>query len=186
MTWLKAWHPDTAWQLLPLLVRKGTKKERPFMVLDGRRRLLGFRSLQEQGLITEDLVISAELCETQEAIAAAPVTADGARLPVGPADKILAIRAMAEKKFSDDKIARGLCMDLVEVKKFHVVSRAHLDAIMAFKTKFIDFNTLKWSPVFQRSPSRKPSSNRAGSTVTSVHARFVIILIRKACRSPRR
>ena len=135
--------PDAAGQLLPLLVRKGTKKERPFMVLDGRRRLLGFRSLQEQGLITEDLVISAELCETQEAIAAALVTANGARLPVGPADKILAIRAMAEKKFSVDKIARGLCMDLAEVKKFQVVSRAHLDAIMAFKTKFIDFNTLK-------------------------------------------
>ena len=135
--------PDAAGQLLPLLVRKGTKKEKPFMVLDGRRRLLGFQSLQEQGLVTDEIVISAELCETQEAIAAALVTANGARLPVGPADKILAIRAMAEKKFSVDKIARGLCMDLAEVKKFQVVSRVHLDAIMAFKTKFIDFNTLK-------------------------------------------
>ncbi|ESQ87948.1 hypothetical protein ABAC460_17300 [Asticcacaulis sp. AC460] len=135
--------PDAAGQLLPLLVRKGGKKEKPYMALDGRRRLLGFRMLLEQGLITNDLEITTELCETQEAIAAALVTANGARLPVGPADKILAIRAMADKKFSVDKIARGLCMDLAEVKKFQVVSRVHLDAITAFKTKFIDFNTLK-------------------------------------------
>ena len=135
--------PDAAGQLLPLLVRKGGKKEKPYMALDGRRRLLGFRLLLEQGLISEDIEISTELCETQEAIAAALVTANGARLPVGPADKILAIRAMGEKKFSLEKIGRGLCMDLAEVKKFHLVSKAHIDAILAFKSKLIDFNTLK-------------------------------------------
>lgn len=135
--------PDAAGQLLPLLVRKGGKKEKPFMALDGRRRLLGFRLLLERGLITEDLEISTELCETEEAIAAALVTANGARLPVGPADKILAIRAMGQKKFSLEKIGRGLCMDLAEVRKFQVVSNAHIDAILAFKSKLIDFNTLK-------------------------------------------
>ena len=135
--------PDAAGLLVPILVRKGSKKERPFMVLDGRRRLFALRHLLSLGVVTEDLQIPASLCETQESITAAAITANQARIPIKPADVILAIRALIEKKFSLEKVARALCMDMAEARKYHALARVHIDVLLAFKDNIFDLSVLK-------------------------------------------
>lgn len=135
--------PDAAGLLVPLLVRAGGKKEKPFMALDGRRRIFGFRHLLAAGLVTEDLEIPAYLCETKEAIAAAAITANQARLPLKPAEIILAIRALAAKKITVEAMARALCVDLAEARKYHAVSQVHMDVLLAFKDKLFEFSVLK-------------------------------------------
>ena len=135
--------PDAAGLLVPLLVRAGGKKEKPFMALDGRRRLFGFRHLLAQGMVTEDLEINAYLCETKEAIAAAAITANQARLPLKPAEVILAIRALAAKKITIDAMARALGVDPAEARRYHAVSQVHMDVLLAFKDKLFDFDALK-------------------------------------------
>lgn len=135
--------PDAAGLLVPLLVRPGGKKEKPFMALDGRRRLFGFHHLLAAGLVTEDLETPAYLCETKEAIAAAAITANQARLPLKPAEIILAIRALAAKKITVEAMARALCVDLAEARKYHAVSQVHMDVLLAFKDKLFEFSVLK-------------------------------------------
>ncbi len=135
--------PDAAGLLVPLLVRAGGKKEKPFMALDGRRRLFGFRHLLEKGLVSDDIEISAYLCETKESIAAAAITANQARLPLKPAEIVLAIRALAAKKITIEAMARALCVDIVEARRYHAVSQVHMDVLMAFKDKLLDFDALK-------------------------------------------
>lgn len=136
--------PEAAGLLVPLLVRKGSgKKESPYMVVDGRRRLLALQHLQASGIVGPDLEITARLCETQESIAAAAIAANQQRLPLHPADIILAIKAMAAKKFSLERIAKALCADLSEIRKYHIVAKLPVDAITAFKEKIYDYSVLK-------------------------------------------
>lgn len=135
--------PDAAGLLVPLLVRAGGKKEKPFMVLDGRRRLFGFRHLLAAGLVSEDLELTAYLCETKESIASAAILANQARIPLKPAEVILAIRALAAKKITVEAMARALCVDLAEARKYHAVSQVHLDVLLAFKDKLFEFAVLK-------------------------------------------
>ncbi len=135
--------PDAAGLLVPLLVRPGRKKEKPFMVLDGRRRLFAFRHLLAAGLIGDDIELAAYLCETEDAVAAAAITANQARLPLKPAEVILAIRALSAKKITVEAMARALCVDLAEARKFRAVSQVHMDVLMAFKDKLFDFSVLK-------------------------------------------
>lgn len=135
--------PDAAGLLVPLLVRAGGKKEKPFMALDGRRRLFGFRHLLEQGLIDEDIEIAAYLCETKESIAAAAITANQARVPLKPAEIILAIRALAAKKITIEAMSRALCVDIGEARRYHAVSQVHMDVLMAYKDKLFDFDAMK-------------------------------------------
>ena len=46
-----------AGQLQPITVRPGRHREAPYMALDGRRRLLAFRLLADQGRIEETLPV---------------------------------------------------------------------------------------------------------------------------------
>jgi ParB family chromosome partitioning protein len=153
--------PDAAGLLVPLLVRAGGKKEKPFMALDGRRRLFGFRHLLEQGLVTEDLEIAAYLCETKESIAAAAITANQARVPLKPAEIILAVRALAAKKIPVEAMARALCVDLVEARRYHAVSQVHMDVLMAFKDKLFDFDALKLVARIPSMPEQKALAKQA-------------------------
>lgn len=153
--------PDAAGLLVPLLVRAGGKKEKPFMTLDGRRRLFGFRHLLEQGLVTEDLEIAAYLCETKESIAAAAITANQARVPLKPAEIILAVRALAAKKITVEAMARALCVDLVEARRYHAVSQVHMDVLMAFKDKLFDFDALKLVARIPSMPEQKALAKQA-------------------------
>lgn len=153
--------PDAAGLLVPLLVRAGGKKEKPFMALDGRRRLFGFRHLLEQGRITEDLEIAAYLCETKESIAAAAITANQARVPLKPAEIILAVRALAAKKITVEAMARALCVDPAEARRYHAVSQVHMDVLMAFKDKLFDFDALKLVARIPSMPEQKALAKQA-------------------------
>jgi len=135
--------PEAAGLLVPLLVRRGVKKEKPFMVLDGRRRLFGFRHLLSQGVVSDDLELPAYLCESKDSIAAAAITANQARVPLKPVEIILAIRALAVKKIPVEAIARALSVDLAEARRYHAVSQVHMDVLHAFRDKLFDFQVLK-------------------------------------------
>ncbi|MBP2159077.1 MULTISPECIES: hypothetical protein [Asticcacaulis] len=147
--------PDAAGLLVPLLVRAGGKKEKPFMALDGRRRLFGFRHLLEQGLINEDIEIAAYLCESKESIAAAAITANQARVPLKPAEIILAIRALAAKKITIEAMSRALCVDIAEARRYHAVSQVHMDVLMAYKDKLFDFDAMKLIARIPSMPEQK-------------------------------
>ncbi len=147
--------PDAAGLLVPLLVRAGGKKEKPFMALDGRRRLFGFRHLLAQGVVDEDIEIAAYLCETKESIAAAAITANQARVPLKPAETILAIRALAAKKITIEAMSRALCVDLSEARRYHAVSQVHMDVLMAYKDKLFDFDAMKLIARIPSMPEQK-------------------------------
>jgi len=147
--------PDAAGLLVPLLVRTGGKKEKPFMALDGRRRLFGFRHLLAQGVVDEDIEIAAYLCETKESIAAAAITANQARVPLKPAEIILAIRALAAKKITIEAMSRALSVDLSEARRYHAVSQVHMDVLMAYKDKLFAFDAMKLIARIPSMPEQK-------------------------------
>jgi ParB family chromosome partitioning protein len=153
--------PDGAGLLLPLLVRAGGKKEKPFMALDGRRRLLAFRHLLDQGIVDEDLEISCHLCDNHTTMAAAAITANQARLPLKPGEIVLAIRTMVQKKMPLDAIAGALCVDITEARKYHAVSKAHLDVLLAYKDKLFDLDTLKLIARMPSMPEQKEMARLA-------------------------
>ncbi|MFP1132962.1 hypothetical protein [Asticcacaulis sp. W401b] len=129
--------------LIPLLVRAGTKSEKPYMVLDGRRRLHGYWHLLANDRVSEDLEISVLVCEGKDAIAAAAITANIARLPVKQADLVLAVRALIGKKLKVEQIARALCVEVGIARRYVGVARADMDVLMAFRDGLFDFAVLK-------------------------------------------
>src|ERR1700761_6369315 len=85
--------------LQPLTVRPGKRKEKPAMVLDGRRRLLALRALCAEGAIAEDYAGGAVEEPAPERRAAAVVLTNTA-LPVHPADVIVAIGRMLKARLA--------------------------------------------------------------------------------------
>lgn len=110
-----------AGQLQPITVRPGRRKEAPYMALDGRRRLLAFRLLLEQGRIEETFPVDV-FVETDAARQAAAVVLTNTAVPVHIADVIAAIGRMLKSKLGVPVIARALGHAEVDVKRLAALS----------------------------------------------------------------
>lgn len=105
-----------AGQLQPITVRPGRRKERPFMALDGRRRLLAFRLLLEQGRIDDRFQVDV-FVETDPARQAAAAVLTNTAAPVHIADIISAIGRMLKSKLGVAVIARALGHAEIDIKR---------------------------------------------------------------------
>lgn len=123
-----------AGQLQPLTSRPGRgKKERPQMALDGRRRILAFRLLLEQGRIPDDHPVDM-FVETDPARQAAAVLLTNTAVPVHIADVISAIGRMLKSRLGVSAIARALGYAEVDIKRLAALSALPsivLDALRA-------------------------------------------------------
>ncbi len=110
-----------AGQLQPLTVRPGRRKERPFMALDGRRRLLALRRLREQGRIDDGLLVDV-VVETDPVRQAAAVVLTNTAAPVHVADVVSAIGRMLKAKLGVPAIARALGHAEIDIKRLAALS----------------------------------------------------------------
>lgn len=110
-----------AGQLQPLTVRPGRRRERPFMALDGRRRLLALRLLAGQGRIDEGLAVDV-FVETDPARQAAAVLLTNTAVPVHVADVIGAIGRMLKTRLGLPAIARALGYAEIDVRRLAALS----------------------------------------------------------------
>jgi ParB family chromosome partitioning protein len=119
--------------LVALCVRPGRKGEKPFMALDGRRRLFGLDLLLEQGRINPDHPVRCDLFKTKAGQAAALVLTNAERQPVHIADVIVAIGKMGKTKMAAADIAKALGYDEVEIRRLSALAGLHPKAIKALK-----------------------------------------------------
>jgi len=146
-----------AGQLQPLTVRPGRRKERPFLALDGRRRLLALRLLVKQGRIGDDFPVDV-FVEADPARQAAAVILTNTAVPVHVADVIAAIGRMLRAKLGIGGIARALGYSEIEVKRLAALSalpKVALDALRAGRL------TLRQARLLARLPSREAQADLA-------------------------
>lgn len=122
-----------AGQLHPLTVRPGRgRKERPYMALDGRRRLLALGQLLEQGRIDETFPVDI-VVETDPARQAAAVLLTNTAVPVHVADIIAAIGRMLKGKLGVPTIAKALGYAEIDVKRLAALSALPDVALQALR-----------------------------------------------------
>lgn len=121
-----------AGQLQPLTVRPGRKREAAFMALDGRRRLLAFRLLAEQGRIDEGVPVEV-FVEADPARQAAAVLLTNTAVPVHVADVVAAIGRMLKGRLGVPAIARALGYAEIEVKRLAALSALPDVALQALR-----------------------------------------------------
>ncbi len=136
--------PAAAGQLCAIIVRPGKgKKERPFMAVDGSRRFRGWAKLVERGTITLDFVVNAKLVTTDEEIAAAVIESNKHRKNLSPADNLIAIRRMIDRKMSVTAMAKALNEDPANIRRYSIVAALPTDALEAYRANKITMKTLK-------------------------------------------
>lgn len=148
--------------VIPLAVRPGRKGERPFMVLDGRRRLFALQLLLESGRVAPDFPVKCELFETQESQTAAAMLTNVERAPVHTADVIEAIGKMRRKKMDTAAIAGALGYDELEIKRLEALAHVHGDVLKAYRKGNL---TLKQVRLFARLPDRKAQGELAATAL---------------------
>ncbi|WP_287011446.1 chromosome partitioning protein ParB [Brevundimonas sp.] len=122
-----------AGQLQALTVRPGRgKKEQPHMALDGRRRILAFRHLLDQGRIDEDFPVDI-VVETDPKRQAEAVLLTNTAVPVHVADVIAAIGRMLKGKLGVPVIAKALGYAELDVKRLAALSALPQIALEALK-----------------------------------------------------
>lgn len=122
-----------AGQLQPITVRPGRRKERAFMALDGRRRLLALRLLAGQDRITDGFLVDV-FVETDPARQAAAAVLTNTAVPVHVADVISAIGRMLKSRLGVPEISRALGHAEIDIKRLAALSalpEAALDALRA-------------------------------------------------------
>jgi ParB family chromosome partitioning protein len=148
--------------IIPLAVRPGRKGEKPFMVLDGRRRLFALQQLLETGRLDAIFPVKCELFETKEAQAAAAMLTNVERAPVHMADVIEAIGKMRRKKMDTASIAGALGYDELEIKRLEALAHVHGDVLKAYRKGNL---TLKQVRLFARLPDRQTQGELAASAL---------------------
>lgn len=148
--------------IIPLAVRPGRKGEKPFLVLDGRRRLFALQQLLETGRLDATFPVKCELFETKEAQAAAAMLTNVERAPVHMADVIGAIGKMRRKKMDTASIAGALGYDELEIKRLEALAHVHGDVLKAYRKGNL---TLKQVRLFARLPDRKTQGELAASAL---------------------
>lgn len=138
--------------VIPLCVRPGRGDEKPYMTLDGRRRLFGLQDELADGYIEEDYLVRCELFESLAAQAAAAVLTATEQLPVHTADVITAIGKLRKLRMNTAAIAKALGYDEVEIKRLEKLSAVHPNVLKAFRKGAI---TMRQVRMFARLPDRK-------------------------------
>ena len=131
-----------AGQLQPLTTRPGRKKERGHMALDGRRRLLAFRLLLDQGRIADDHPIDM-FVETDPARQAAAVLLTNTAVPVHIADVIAAIGRMLKSRLGVTAIARAMGYAEIDIKRLAALSGLPPVALEALKAGRLNLRQAK-------------------------------------------
>lgn len=143
--------------LQPLTVRPGRRREKPVMVLDGRRRWLALTALREAGRIGDDYPVSA-FVETDRARQAAAAVLTNTGVPVHVADVIAAIGKMLKARLSVEAIARALGHGELEVRRLAALAGLHPKALEALKAGRI---TLRQAKLLARLPDREEQGELA-------------------------
>jgi ParB family chromosome partitioning protein len=150
-----------AGQLQPLTVRPGRgKKEQPHMALDGRRRILAFRHLLDQGRIDEDFPVDIVI-ETDLKRQAAAVLLTNTAVPVHVADVIAAIGRMLKGKLGVPVIAKALGYAELDVKRLAALSALPQVALEALKMGRLNLRQAKLLARLRASSSRARDSASA-------------------------
>jgi hypothetical protein len=110
--------------LMPLTVRPGRRKEKPFMALDGRRRLLALTLLAEAGDIDDTYLVEV-VEETDPARQAAAALLTNTALPVNVADVIVSIGRMLKSKLTLPTVAAALGYGEMEVRRLAALAGLH-------------------------------------------------------------
>lgn len=131
-----------AGQLQPLTTRPGRRQESAFMALDGRRRLLAFRLLEDQGRIGGDALIEV-FVETDPARQVAAVLLTNTAVPVHVADIIAAIGRMLKGKLTVPAIARALGYAEIDIKRLAALSSLPVAALTALKSGQLNLRQAK-------------------------------------------
>ncbi|HEX8568733.1 MAG TPA: ParB N-terminal domain-containing protein [Caulobacteraceae bacterium] len=134
--------------LFPLITRPGRRKEKPHMVLDGRRRLLALTLLLESGDIDDAYAVEV-VEETDRARQAAAVLASNTAVPVHVADVVASIGKMLKSKLTVGAIAAAIGYDEADVKKLATLAALHPEALAALRAGRI---TLKQARLLARVP----------------------------------
>lgn len=122
-----------AGQLQRLTVRPGrSKKEQPWMALDGRRRRLALGLLREAGVIDDDYPVTVYV-ETDPARQAAALLLTNTAAPVHVADVIVAIGRMLKTRLTLPVITRALGYAEIEIKRLAALAALPPVAIGALK-----------------------------------------------------
>lgn len=148
--------------VIPLAIRPGRKGEKPYMVLDGRRRLFALLLLLESGRLEASFPVKCELFETKEAQAAAAMLTNVERAPVHMADVIEAIGKMRRKKMDTASIAGALGYDELEIKRLEALAHVHGDVLKAYRRGNL---SLKQVRLFARLPDRKTQGELAATAL---------------------
>lgn len=117
----------------PLTVRPGRgKRERPGMVLDGRRRLLALELLLARGDVADDYPVEV-FVETDPARQAAAAVLTNTAVPVHVADVILAVGRMLKGRLTPQAIAAALGYAEIEIKRLAALAQLPPPAIEALR-----------------------------------------------------
>jgi ParB family chromosome partitioning protein len=119
--------------LVPLCVRPGGKGEKPYMALDGRRRLLGLAHLLAAGRIEPAHRVRCDVFVSQAAQAAAVVLTNAERAPIHVADVISAIGKLRKRKMDSAAIAAALGYDELEIRRLSALAGLHPKALKALR-----------------------------------------------------
>jgi ParB family chromosome partitioning protein len=148
--------------LQPLTVRPGRGKEKPAMVLDGRRRLLALRVLLAEGAIAEDHPVSA-FEETAPERQAAAIVLTNTAVPVHPADVIVAIGKMLKAKLTPAAIAGALGYAEIDVRRLAALAGLHVKAVEALRAGRLN---LRQAKLLARLPDRKEQGEIAAAALS--------------------
>ncbi len=119
--------------IVPLCVRPGRKGEKPYMALDGRRRLFGLELLLEAGRIDAAHPVRCDVFASKAAQAAAAVLTNAERWPIHIADVIVAIGKMRKSKMDSASIAGALGYDELEIRRLSALAGLHPKALKALR-----------------------------------------------------
>ncbi|MFJ6024302.1 ParB N-terminal domain-containing protein [Brevundimonas sp. NPDC092305] len=118
--------------LQPPTARPGRKGEAPWMLLDGRRRLLALRLLRDAGEITDDHQVGL-FVETDRARQAAAAVLTNTAAPVHVADIIAAIGRMLKARLGVAQICAALGYAEVEIRRLAALSALPPEALEALR-----------------------------------------------------
>lgn len=125
-----------------LMVRPGRKGERPFMVLNGRRRLLSAEHLLSAGRIDQDLQVPCSVA-MNKAAELASIFLPTEQVPLHIADIIVAVGRLRKAKLDTGTIAKALGYDELEIRRLMALSTLHPKAIKALRQGRINMKTAR-------------------------------------------
>lgn len=131
--------PDLAETLLAagnvvaIICRPGQKGEPEFCALDGRRRYLGFKLLEESGRIPSDHPVQISILTDPAQIAAATILTNSEREPLSELDLVNAIAKIraGRRKMSAEQVATALGYPVTEIRRLQGVASLPQEALDA-------------------------------------------------------